>query len=141
MGRSLSGYGTVNVMPRPGWKSVSLPKDMVDKIQRIIESNPELGYKSVADFIVDAIRRHPDYYNIRFEHFNVYEDHVTIFDKELKRLVDVYFSDRKPYVMCSLCEDSDCIHIRFTLSLEKVRKILKEKGFVIKDDKIIRGPF
>jgi hypothetical protein len=32
----------------------------------------------------------------RFKHFNVYEDHVTIWDKKLRCLVDVYLSGKNP---------------------------------------------
>lgn len=46
----------------------------------------------------------------RFEHLNVYQEHMTIWDKKLQHLVDVYFSGRKPYVYCSLCEDPECDH-------------------------------
>ncbi|RLI26996.1 CopG family transcriptional regulator [Candidatus Bathyarchaeota archaeon] len=44
-------------MPRKGWKSISIPVEMVARIQRVIENRPDLGYRSVADFIIDAIRR------------------------------------------------------------------------------------
>lgn len=48
-------------MPAPGWKSISLPEEMLEKIERIIEQYPDLGYRSKADFISAAIRTHPDY--------------------------------------------------------------------------------
>lgn len=48
-------------MPVEGWKSVSLPQEMLDKIEEIIKNYPELGYRSKASFISAAIRSHPDY--------------------------------------------------------------------------------
>jgi len=49
--------GKLIKMPRKGWKSISIPVEMVARIQRVIENRPDLGYRSVADFIIDAIRR------------------------------------------------------------------------------------
>ena len=75
----------------------------------------------------------------RFEHFNVYEDHVTIWDKLEERLVDVYFQRGKAY--CQYCDAHECEHTRFALSIPKVVKALREKGWIIEDGKVIRGPF
>lgn len=74
----------------------------------------------------------------RFEHFNFYEDHVTIWDRKEKRLVDVYFRNRRVY--CEFCKEFDCEHISFALSLPKVVKPLRDIGWIIKDGKVVRGP-
>jgi len=42
----------------PEYVNLSIPKDMIQKIQKIIDENPELGYSSVADFIKNAIREY-----------------------------------------------------------------------------------
>jgi metal-responsive CopG/Arc/MetJ family transcriptional regulator len=43
-------------MPKDKYKGVSLPKDMVEEVERIVKEHPELGYTSVADFIKEAVR-------------------------------------------------------------------------------------
>jgi len=43
-------------MPIDRYRGISLPKEMIDEIERIIKSNPELGYTSVADFVKEAVR-------------------------------------------------------------------------------------
>jgi len=50
-----------NKMPKEGWVSISLPEEMVNEIRRVVEEKPELGYKSISDFIVHAIRSYVDY--------------------------------------------------------------------------------
>jgi len=40
-----------------GWRGVSLKKELVDSIERILSDYPDLGYKSVGDFVADATRR------------------------------------------------------------------------------------
>ena len=63
---------------------------------------------------------------------------MTIFDRE-KKLVDVHLSGGKAY--CDLCEEFDCKHICFALSLSKVVEPLREKGWVIRDRKVILPHF
>ena len=130
-------------MPVSGWKSVSIPEDMVKEIQRIIKENPHLGYKNVSQFVINAIRKLIEQYKPRFEHFNTYEDHVTIIDRTGKhaRLIDIYFRNGKAY--CEFCQDFDCEHIRFALKIPKVVEPLRRAGWVIDMDegKVIRGPF
>jgi len=120
------------------WKSVSLPEEVIDEIKAILDQNPELGYNSVAEFIMDSIRRNPNYME-RMEHYNVYGDHVTIYDRVLKNLADIYFQNERPY--CDLCEASNCEHIEFALTLPKVINLLTDRGWIIKEGKIIHPPF
>jgi len=39
----------------PEYVNLSIPKDMIQKIQKIIDENPELGYSSVADYIKTTV--------------------------------------------------------------------------------------
>ena len=129
-------------MPVPGWRSVSIPEEMVREIQRVIKENPHLGYKNVSQFVISAIRQLLERYKPLFEHFNTYEDHATIIDRTGKyaRLVDIYFRNGKAY--CEFCKEFDCEHIRFALKLPKVAYPLIEKGWKIdmEKGKVIKGP-
>ena len=40
-----------------GYTQISLPKELHKSIEKFITENPELGYKSVAEFIKDSVRR------------------------------------------------------------------------------------
>ena len=40
-----------------GYRTVGLPSEMVDLIQRLIRENKALGFKSVGEFVKDAVRR------------------------------------------------------------------------------------
>jgi len=40
------------------YSTISLPKELYDKLQEILEENPDMGYSSVADFCKEAIRVH-----------------------------------------------------------------------------------
>ena len=126
-------------MPQPGWKSISLPEEMVEEIARIIRERPELGYKSVSSFVIAAIRRLIEETKPTLEHFNVYEDHVTIIDHKRRRLVNVYFRNGRIY--CELCQETECPHTRYALNIPKIQEALREKGWIIKEGKVIRKPF
>jgi len=73
----------------------------------------------------------------RFTHINVYQDHATIYDSLKKNMVDVYFTD-KPY--CEECEEFDCDHVSFALTVPKVVDPLIERGWKIKDGKVLATP-
>jgi len=40
------------------YTTISLPKKFADHINEFIESHPELGYSSNADFVKEAVRKH-----------------------------------------------------------------------------------
>jgi len=42
---------------KPKWRTISLRVELVEKIEKLLESRPDLGYSSVADFVADAVRR------------------------------------------------------------------------------------
>jgi len=44
-------------MGRRNWRKVSVRAELVEKIEKLIDARPDLGYSSVADFVADAIRR------------------------------------------------------------------------------------
>jgi hypothetical protein len=132
----------------PTSKPIKIATSLKEAIRRFLDSEEakRLGYRYEIDVVNQGVRefliRHGfiEFEENRFEHFNVYEDHVTIFDKKLRRLVDVYLSGRKPYIYCSLCEGSECDHTRFALSIPKVTETLKGKGWKIESGKIIYVP-
>lgn len=47
-------------MPKPGYKSVSVPEEMIAHIEKIIKEHNTL-YRTVADFVKDSIRRRIEY--------------------------------------------------------------------------------
>ena len=44
-------------MPRKGWVNVSIPEEMAELIDEIVEKRKVYGYRSRQDFVIDAIRR------------------------------------------------------------------------------------
>ena len=136
-------------MPIDRYRGISLQRALVDKIEEFINNHPERGYKSLADFVTDAVRKRCEELKIlvptmpeppELEHFNVYEDRVTVIDHKRRRIANVFF--RNNNVFCDVCETKNCRHIEYVLKLPKVVKILSEKGWVIDEDegKIIRTP-
>jgi len=50
-------YICKEVNGKMGYRTVGLPSEMVDLIQRLIQENKALGFKSVGEFVKDAVRR------------------------------------------------------------------------------------
>ena len=40
-----------------GYKTTALPVELYEKIEKLIRSYPEFGYRSVMEFVADAVRR------------------------------------------------------------------------------------
>jgi len=102
-----------------------------------------MGYKSLADFVTDAVREKCSELKIlvtmselpQLEHFNISENGVRILDRSLGngvskgRIINVYFKPDK--IFCEYCDTDDCRHVEFALNIPKIRKILIEKGWSI----------
>jgi metal-responsive CopG/Arc/MetJ family transcriptional regulator len=43
-------------MPIDKYRGVSLQKELLDAVESYIKAHPEMGYKSLADFVTDAVR-------------------------------------------------------------------------------------
>ena len=135
-------------MPMDRYRGISLQRELVDRIEEFIKNHPERGYKSLADFVTEAVRKRCEELKIlvptppeppELEHFNVYQDHVTVIDHKRRRIANVFFRNNTAF--CDVCRAKNCRHVRYVLNLPKVDKILTEKGWIIKEGKIIRGPF
>jgi len=44
-------------MVQKGYKNLALPEEMVKAIEGFIQGNAEFGYKTVAEFVKDCVRR------------------------------------------------------------------------------------
>ena len=132
-------------MPVDRYRGISLQRELVDEIEGYIKMHPERGYKSLADFVTDAVRRRCEELKILvatpelspLEHFNLSEEGVRILDRTLAnktsrgRIIDVYFKPDK--VSCDYCQSRRCNHVKFALSLPEVQKILHKKGWKIEE--------
>lgn len=126
--------------------NISFKKELADIIRKFIQNNPNFGYRSITQFIEDAARKRCEELKIlapksfpALEHFNIFEDHVTVIDHRRKWLADVYF--RNNHVYCESCENTNCEHVKYALTLPKVREILLNKGWIVTDDgKLKRKP-
>ncbi|MBT0160956.1 hypothetical protein G4O51_13330 [Candidatus Bathyarchaeota archaeon A05DMB-2] len=130
-------------MPMDKYRGVSLQRELINLIEEYIKAHPEMGYKSLADFVTDAVREKCSELKIlvatsdlpQLEHFNISENGVRILDRSLGngvskgRIIDVYFKPNK--VLCEYCGSDNCKHVEFALNIPKVRKILIEKGWPI----------
>jgi hypothetical protein len=126
-------------MPIGKYRGVTLQRELLNKIEEYIKAHPEMGYKSIADFITDAVREKCEKLQVLthtpqlppLEHFNISEHGVRVLDRTLTngysrgRIIDVYF--RPEGVWCEYCQTDNCRHIQFALTIPKVREIVWRK--------------
>ena len=129
-------------MPRPGYTTITISQDFLNKITRLIDKlNEEAGYRryrSVSHFVEETIVQFHARQLVPLEHFNLSDEGVRVLDRTLGnkrsrgRIIDVFFKDAK--VWCDHCESADCKHVKFALSLPEVQKIIRKKGWDIYQD-------
>ena len=114
----------------PKYTSVSLKKEIMDKIQKFIEDYPERGFRTITQFVEDAVREKAEKLRVfdltpRFEHFNLDEDGVKIRDRSVSHVVDVSFKPKG--IQCSYCGEDSCRHVKFALSVPAIQKVIRKK--------------
>lgn len=112
------------------YTKLSLKRELLEKVEQYINQYPERGYRSLAQFVEDAIREKADEMRIyeltpRFRHFNLDEKGVKIQDNEKNQIVDINFSPKG--IQCEYCHSNTCRHVEFALSISTIRGIIKKK--------------
>lgn len=116
------------------WGNVRVRQDLIDRMTKALHT-AELqreGFTNVAQLTDNIIRKAlASLESKRFEHINMYEDHVKILDNHIGRqgrIISVYYKENMDPI-CEYCEDSDCVHIQYAWEIGAVRDILKQHGF------------
>ena len=126
-------------MPMDKYRGISLQKELVGTIESYIKAHPEMGYKSLADFVTDAIREKCEKLGIftvdtalpPLEHFNISEHGVRVLDRTLGngtargRIIDVFF--RPEGIWCEHCQADVCRHIQFALTVPAIQSVILKK--------------
>jgi len=69
----------------------------------------------------------------RFKHINTLDNHITIQDRKLRRIIDVYVRDKTKDLWCEYCGNTDCEHVSFSYTIPEVRETLSNKGWKLPD--------
>lgn len=108
-------------------------KDLLERVE--IQRKLEIDHyretlSSLGKWIIDEYLIEHTFF--RFKHVNIYEDYVRIYDKKLRRFIDIY---KKPtrVLACQVCEAIDCIHVQFAFSVTQVRQSLESQGWELPD--------
>ncbi|MGA2308585.1 MAG: ribbon-helix-helix domain-containing protein [Candidatus Bathyarchaeia archaeon] len=117
-------------MPEGKYRSISLSKELVETIEDLIKENPQASYKSIADFVADAVR-------IRFEQLGVYPGNISLldinanelgpllYDKNLKKTVQILITPKG--LECAECKQTSCRHIKFAIANPQTQKLIQER--------------
>ena len=125
-------------MSESKYTKINLNRDLADKIEQFIREYPEHGYRTLGQFVEDAVRRRAEDLHIfdltpRFEHFNLDKENgiIRIRDKKYNIYADIYAVIRngKPILWCEHDNSTNCEHVKYALSLDKVREIFRRKGW------------
>ncbi|MDE0526734.1 MAG: hypothetical protein OXI27_09115 [Thaumarchaeota archaeon] len=115
-------------MGKEDWKTVNVKKAMMDEVERMLRTDAvrKEGITNMSQFVDLALREKIERLErMRFEHINMYEDHVKILDNKLGRagrILSVYFRDSRAW--CEYCDEHMCVHIQYAWEIPDVREVL-----------------
>jgi len=119
-------------LPRkPEYTGVSIKEEFAQSVENFVKEHPEFGYRSIAQFVEDAARRRLEELRAqvkplpRFEQVNSDENGVKILDRQLHKVVDVYFKPNG--IRCTTDQSDKCEHVQFAIEQPEVRAILLQK--------------
>jgi hypothetical protein len=119
------------VPPRKdGFGAVNLKQDLLKTVHDYVDSDEgkAKGFRSIADFVDKAVREGLEKQKPKYGHANVYEDHASIIDYDLRGEVNVYFREEGT-AWCELHESTNCGHVEYALTLSDVLDAMKKKGW------------
>ncbi|MEM2995857.1 MAG: hypothetical protein QXI91_07625 [Candidatus Bathyarchaeia archaeon] len=125
--------------------TVRIPKSMLLAIEEFLKTDEakKLGFLHITDVVTAAVREFMN--NRRFEHFNldVEKGIVRVLDRQLGVIADVYFrrKDTGPVIICEWDRSSKCDHVKYALTIPKIKDTLYQNGWIVTEDfKIKRKP-
>lgn len=122
------------------FKSFSIKKEFAESLEAFIKNHPELGYRSVAQFLEDSSRRRLEELKSqikeppRFEQINIDENGTKILDRKLHEVVNVYIKPNG--IICGFDQTDNCEHIHYALALRDVKETIgkhKQEGWKLPD--------
>ncbi|MBS7659602.1 hypothetical protein KEJ28_02785 [Candidatus Bathyarchaeota archaeon] len=118
-------------MSESEYTKINLNRDLAELLRRFIEDYPEYGYRTLGQFVEDAVRRRMEELHVfeltpRFSHFNIDGNGVKVGDKKLGlKAIQIYF--KPDGVLCEYCGISQCEHVKYVLSIPEVRGIIQKR--------------
>lgn len=108
------------------YRNVSIKTEFANNIEQFIKANPQLGYRSIAQFLEDSSRRRlEELEEPRFRKLNSDENGVKIWDGRLHKTADIAIKPNG--IRCLLDDTANCEHIYFALTFPEVRDTIKKK--------------
>ncbi|MDR2699947.1 MAG: hypothetical protein LBC12_03950 [Nitrososphaerota archaeon] len=111
--------------------AINMKKEFMERIKDFIKNHPEFGYRSAAQFLEDASRRHYEELQKqikkqpRFEQINTDENGTKILDRYLHEVIQIYI---KPHgITCDFDQTDKCDHIEYALTIQEIKDIIKQR--------------
>ena len=125
-----------NIMPKEGFRSITIPETVYDRFHTAYTGNKaELairGIRSLSGYLTRMLeeRMRSDEavaeYTPRMKKVSVDDGRAVLLDRHENRIAEVVVQDGSLY--CQLCEVSNCLHVGFAHSLPEVYAFLGQRG-------------
>ncbi len=118
---------------KPEFKSISIKEEFAESIEKFVKEHPELGYRSIAQFLEDASRRRLEELKSqiktlpRFDKIDGDASGVMIYDRELEDVKAVHVSIKPNGIKCDFHQTDNCEHVKYALSLPEVLELIRKR--------------
>jgi Arc/MetJ-type ribon-helix-helix transcriptional regulator len=104
--------------------TVRIPKELSKEADKLIGKK---GFKNKAEIVNEALRELLDQYGAdkHFQMLNRTSDGVKVRDVRLGQVADIKITPEGIY--CTICDASNCEHIRFALDQPEVKNLILRK--------------
>jgi len=123
-------------MPKKGFKSITISKDLYDRVEEKYKTVKEQvqisGINSFAGYVVNCIDsmikrdRVFSKFMPKLEKVSVDTDRIVLKDNIKNRIteISVVISRNKKHLYCNLCDRDSCQHVGFCYSIPEVYEIM-----------------
>ena len=120
-------------MPKAGFKSITISETVYDKFHDVYQkSKGDLPVNSFSGYVTymleEMMQKDKTFarYAPKIEKISIDDDRVVLKDNMKNRIAEV--AVQKGELFCQLCDEKDCVHVGYVISLPDVYEVLNARG-------------
>lgn len=122
---------TCIIMDKTKWKSIMLPKDLIDSLELFAQSDTSrnLGFTNKSQLAASAVReflRNYSTHMANLDYLEMKDDLVKIMDYRLGSVVEVKIDKENYEVFCRKDNSNNCNHADFLFTIPRFKEDLKK---------------
>lgn len=121
---------------KKGWSTIQIREDVKNNLLELYNNDKKRPSNQKFTAYLDLILKNTIAFNKQITEYGPFlefnsaiDNHITVKDNTMNRLVTIYINSKKKELQCDFCEKTDCLHIGFCFAVPEIYKVLIENGF------------